>query len=167
MQGLTDLALRVPIATTAERLQLSQHSCEMKSTAELRAEAEQRMRDKKAGLPAGRPRASPAASIADLADEVESLQSLRSRVSERSRISGRTSEVARTAASREGSQQSRKSVLEQKALTKSENGSEAAKENLDPNIDIYEKIDGVYKRITKREQEGLSESSRGQAQFIF
>ena len=46
----------------------------MKSTAELRVEAEQRMRDKKAGLPAGRPRASPAASVAE-GSEIESLYS--------------------------------------------------------------------------------------------
>ena len=98
----------------------------MKSTAELRVEAEQRMRDKKAGLPAGRPRASPAASVAD-GSEVESLYSLRSRLSDRSRISGRTSENAQTAVSRSASQQSRKSVLEQQALEKSEKGSEAAK----------------------------------------
>ena len=138
----------------------------MKSTAELRAEAEQRMKEKKAGIPASRPRASPAASVAE-GDEVESLASLRSRVSDRSRLSGRTSEVARTAASREGSQQSRKSVLELRALEKSENGSEAAKENRDPNIDVYEKVDGVYRRVIKQEKDGLSESSRGQANFNF
>ena len=139
----------------------------MKSTAELRAEAEQRMKDRKAGIPAGRPRASPAASVAD-GSEVESLASLRSRVSERSRISGRTSEIAYTAASRSASQQSRKSLLENAASRKSEAGSDAAfKENRDPNIDLYEKVDGVYRRADKQEKDGLSESSRGQAHLIF
>ena len=138
----------------------------MKSTAELRAEAEQRMKDRKAGIPAGRPRASPAASIAD-GSEVESLASLRSRVSERSRISGRTSELAHTATSRSASQQSRKSVLEQQAFRKSEAGSEAAKENRDPNVEIYEQVDGVYRRAVDQGKDGLSESSRGQALSVF
>ena len=134
----------------------------MKSVAELRAEAERRMTEKKTGYTAGHPRASPAGSVAD-GSEIESLQSLRSRLSDRSRLSGRTSEVARTAVSSAASQLSRKSVLEQQALQKSEVGSEAAKENSDPNLDIFENVDGVYRRVIKREKEGLSESTAGQA----
>ena len=123
----------------------------MKSVAELRAEAQRRMNEKKTGYTAGQPRASPAGSVAD-GSEIESLQSLRSRLSDRSRLSGRTSEIARTAVSSAASQLSRKSVLEQQALKKSEEaGSEAAKENRDPNIEIFENVDGVYRRVMKQE----------------
>ena len=133
----------------------------MKSVAELRAEAERRMNEKKTGYPVGHPRASPAGSVAE-GSEIESLQSLRSRLSGRSQISGRTSEIAHTAVSRSASQQSRRAVLEQQALKKSENGSEAAKENRDPNIEIFENVDGVYRRAVQQEK-GLSESTAGQA----
>ena len=134
----------------------------MKSVAELRSEAERRMTEKKVGYPTGHPRASPAGSVVE-GSEIESLQSLRSRLTDRSRLSGRTSEVARTAASHTASQLSRKSVLEQQALKKSESGSEAAKENSDPNLDLYAKVDGVYRRVIKQEKDGFTESTRGQA----